>query len=98
MLQPGYSEYEVYITLQQKVAETTEALGKTKDETKVVKKQTIHGTIKLADGEVFKAGSSYAVNVTVYGFEHIDITANLTPWNDGGSINSDTDFDDWKQE
>ena len=98
MLQPGYSEYEVYITLSQKVAEGTEALKTENDGKKVAKTQTIHGTIKLGNDKVFEAGSSYAVNVTVYGFEHIDITAKLTPWKDGGSIDSDTDFDDWKQE
>lgn len=41
--------------------------------------------IKLTD-DVFKAGYSYNVNITVYGLSEIKINTTLTPWEDGGNI------------
>ncbi len=96
LLQPGFTEYEVYITLSQKRAEASSAIG-TSTDSKVERTQTIHGTIKLSGDAEFKKGTSYAVNITVYGYEHIDITANLKPWKVGDEIDTDTDTDDWSQ-
>ena len=36
--------------------------------------------------DVFKAGYSYNVNITVYGLSEIKINTTLTPWVDGGNI------------
>ncbi len=96
LLQPGFTEYEVYITLSQKRAEASSAIG-TSTDSKVERTQTIHGTIKLSGDAEFEKGTSYAVNITVYGYEHIDITANLKPWKVGDEIDTDTDTDDWSQ-
>jgi hypothetical protein len=43
---------------------------------------------------VFRAGASYNVYITIYGFEKIEVTAVLTAWEDGGDI--ETDIEDGK--
>ena len=48
--------------------------------------------IKLTD-DVFKAGYSYNVNITVYGLSEIKINTTLTPWEDGGNINMNPEDD-----
>ena len=45
--------------------------------------------IKLPEGQSFKAGSSYNVNITVWGLEQISIKASLTAWEEGGNIDLD---------
>lgn len=42
--------------------------------------------IKLSKGS-FAAGSSYTVVVSVYGYEKMEVTAKLTAWKKGGTIN-----------
>ena len=39
----------------------------------------------------FAAGYQFDINLTVYGLEQVDITAELTPWENGGSFEIDTD-------
>ena len=46
------------------------------------------------DVKEFKAGTSYNVYITIYGFEKIEVTAVLTAWEDGGDI--ETDIEDGK--
>ena len=46
------------------------------------------------DVKEFKAGASYNVYITIYGFEKIEVTAVLTAWEDGGDI--ETDIEDGK--
>ena len=48
--------------------------------------------IKLTD-DVFKAGYSYNVNITVYGLSEIKINTTLTPWEDGGNIDMNPEDD-----
>lgn len=48
--------------------------------------------IKLTN-DVFKAGYSYNVNITVYGLSEIKINTTLTPWEDGGNINMNPEDD-----
>lgn len=48
--------------------------------------------IKLTD-DVFKAGYSYNVNITVYGLSEIKINTTLTPWVDGGNIDMNPEDD-----
>lgn len=43
--------------------------------------------------DVFKAGYSYNVNITVYGLSEIKINTTLTPWEDGGNINMNPEDD-----
>jgi hypothetical protein len=42
--------------------------------------------IKLSKGS-FVAGTSYTVTVSIYGYEKMEVTAKLNPWNKGGNIN-----------
>lgn len=48
--------------------------------------------IKLTD-DVFKAGYSYNVNITVFGLSEIKINTTLTPWEDGGNIDMNPEDD-----
>ena len=48
--------------------------------------------VKKADGSYateFKAGESYNVYITIYGFEKIEVSAELTPWVLGGDVDVD---------
>ena len=42
--------------------------------------------------EAFKAGESYNIYITIYGFERIEVSAELTAWEDGGDV--DVDIED----
>lgn len=67
-------EYTMHIVLHQMPVGTEEDMVNTFD---VV--------VKTGAG-AFLAGSSYNVNITLYGMQRIDVNAVLTPWKDGGSI------------
>ena len=79
--------YELTIELSQLV-KTQEAYndGRT-DHPAVEETKTFsyNDVIKLTD-DVFKAGYSYNVNITVFGLSEIKINTTLTPWEDGGNI------------
>lgn len=79
--------YELTIDLSQLV-KTQEAYndGRT-DHPAVEETKTFsyNDVIKLTD-DVFKAGYSYNVNITVFGLSEIKINTTLTPWEDGGNI------------
>lgn len=79
--------YELTIELSQLV-KTQEAYndGRT-DHPAVEETRTFsyNDVIKLTD-DVFKAGYSYNVNITVFGLSEIKINTTLTPWEDGGNI------------
>ena len=49
---------------------------------------TMTTDVRLPEGS-FKAGSSYNVNITVWGLEQISIQASLTAWEPGGNIDLD---------
>lgn len=49
---------------------------------------TMTTDVELPEGS-FKAGSSYNVNITVWGLEQISIQASLTAWEPGGNIDLD---------
>ena len=84
--------YELTIELSQKV-KTQEAYDEPKpeggsnhhDAEYDFKKFSYKDVIKLTD-DVFKAGYSYNVNITVFGLSEIKINTTLTPWVDGGNI------------
>ena len=46
--------------------------------------------IALSEGS-FVAGSMYDINITVRGLQEITVQASLTPWENGGSIEVDSD-------
>lgn len=78
--------YKLTIELSQLV-KTQEAYNDGTDHEAVeeTKKFSYTDVIKLAD-DVFKAGYSYNVNITVFGLSEIKINTTLTPWEDGGDI------------
>ena len=48
--------------------------------------------VKIAEGQyatAFEAGNSYNVYITIYGFERIEVSAELTAWKDGGDVEVD---------
>lgn len=73
--------YDLTIDLSQKVKIYDDG-SKTQEDTK---KFSYNDVIKLTD-DVFKAGYSYNVNITVFGLSEIKINTTLTPWEDGGNI------------
>lgn len=73
--------YDLTIELSQKVKIYDDG-STTQEDTK---KFSYNDVIKLTD-DVFKAGYSYNVNITVFGLSEIQINTTLTPWEDGGNI------------
>ena len=73
--------YDLTIELSQKVKIYDDG-STTQEDTK---KFSYTDVIKLTD-DVFKAGYSYNVNITVFGLSEIKINTTLTPWEDGGNI------------
>lgn len=55
-------------------------------------KLTIDGYPVPTEKQVFAAGNSYNVYITIYGREQIEVSASLVPWVDGGD--TDTDIED----
>ena len=78
--------YDLTIELSQLV-KTQEAYNDGTDHAAVeeTRKFSYNDVIKLTD-DVFKAGYSYNVNITVFGLSEIKINTTLTPWEDGGNI------------
>lgn len=73
--------YDLTIELSQKVKIYDDG-STTQEDTK---KFSYNDVIQLTD-DVFKAGYSYNVNITVFGLSEIKINTTLTPWEDGGNI------------
>ena len=79
---------DIYIELEQDIP------GSTRKATSIVEK-----VLKMDDVQFnysgylseFAAGYQFDINLTVYGLEQVDITAELTPWKNGGSFEIDTD-------
>lgn len=88
MVAPGEAKYTMYITLEQSFNDHDqdhEAKGEV----------TLEKDIDLTKGgtemgATAKAGSSYAVNVKVYGMAEIEVDAKLTGWENGGDLEVDT--------
>lgn len=74
-------QYDLTIELSQKVKIYDDG-STTQEDTKTF---SYNDVIKLPD-DVFKAGYSYNVNITVFGLSEIKINTTLTPWEDGGDI------------
>ena len=87
-------QYELTIKLQQYV-KTQEAYNDGTDHDAEYETRTFsyNDVIKLADDNVFQAGYSYNVNITVYGLSEIKINTTLTPWVDGGNIDMNPEDD-----
>lgn len=86
-------QYELTINLSQKV-KTQDAYNDGENHAAEYDTKTFsyNDVIKLTD-DVFKAGYSYNVNITVYGLSEIKINTTLTPWVDGGNIDMNPEDD-----
>lgn len=85
--QEDITEYEGHIILLQdlKVTEKDEDGNVTQAGRQEVIKDTVTFTIKLPSDK-FLAQHAYTVNITVYGLKMIEVTAELTRWENGGSF------------
>ena len=91
-------ELKIAIKVQQAVVDTyTEATpGDIHEESWIVKENTLETTLKsstivpesgsASDDAVFTPGNSYDIIITVYSYSKIEISAQLTKWVNGGSI------------
>ena len=64
---------------------------KTQNASLLIKAASIKMNDAYANATEFKAGYSYNVYITIYGFEEIVVTAELTPWEVGGDIDVDVE-------
>ena len=83
LVAPGVAQYKLKVVL-------TQMVQKKEGEEKKPMTLTYEAYLKAPEGK-FKPGTSYDVNITVYGLEKIDVTATLKPWVEGGSIDIDDD-------
>lgn len=104
MVAPGESEYEMSITLKQTFDVTNPDYGPAADpsdgtddpvgSTTLTRNIVIPSAVVAPDtpteDTVAQPGSSYAVNVKVYGMAKIEVDATLQGWKDGGDIEVDT--------
>ena len=89
---------ELQVELAQLVQTLDDEAGTTNDkweEKTQTANLTVHASslINQTNGaaKVFEAGKSYNIYITIYGFERIDITAELTAWDNGGDVNVDVE-------
>ena len=83
-------EFVVWITIAQGITESSP----TPTATEVIKRTINISEISQASElslSKFDAGYAYDITFKVYGLESVDITAELTKWKKGGSIEIDTD-------
>lgn len=50
---------------------------------------TVTYTVKLQDGSTFEKGKKYPITIAVYGFQEINVSANIELWKDGGDVELD---------
>ena len=97
MLLPGDAEIKLEIAVSQLVVDTEDATTE-EAKTYTTKTETLTTTIKASDIKttgtqdsanktIFEAGESYNINITVYSFQRIEVSAELTAWEEGGDIN-----------
>ena len=92
MVQPGLMEYEMLIDVLQEYKTQQPTTGKY--EGQVTKNYTIKmadvlsGESTLGEGAKAAAGTSYNVNIQVFGLNEIKVEASLTPWVDGGDVDA----------
>lgn len=88
MVAPGESEYEMSITLKQTYVVDNDQYPDPNPYP--VGSTTLTRNIVIPAGGTAQPGSSYAVNVKVYGMAKIEVDATLQGWKDGGDIEIDT--------
>lgn len=99
MIVPGESSFDMEVELMQYVPvidpdDATDSNGITK--IYEWKSQPIKTTVALDGGKTFEKGKYYTINITVYGFQKIIVTATLSKWQNGGDIDSNPEDDSFK--
>jgi hypothetical protein len=79
LVQPGVESYDFEIYMTQTVPTSTDGSTPAKPWKNVYKTQIKPGA---NDGTKFQEGTSYNVNITVWGLEEINVTTKLTKWED----------------
>lgn len=101
MILPGDNSFDMEIELMQYVPvidpdDATDPTGI--DKIYEWKSQKITTNVALTDAaNKFEAGKYYTINITVYGFQKIEVTAALAAWQNGGSIDSNPEDDAFKE-
>ena len=99
MVAPGEESYEMTVTLKQPFDVTNPDYTEDADDTQdpigstTLTRDIVIPNAVVGEGEadaVAQPGSSYAVNVKVYGMKKIEVDATLQGWKDGGDIEVDT--------
>ena len=83
LVAPGVEKYKLKVGLSQMVQKK---VGEGKEPMTLEYEADL-----IAPNGKFDKGTSYDVNITVYGLEKIDVTATLKPWLPGDDINIDDD-------
>lgn len=98
MIPAGNTSITIQVELSQRVVDTENPT--TGDAlTWKTKKGTVETTLdfdnvtnsQVSGATSFAAGASYAVNIRVFSFQRIEITAALSKWNNGGDLNVDAE-------
>ena len=90
MVEPGYETYRMGITLKQVYDVTNPDYAEGEANQDPVGSTTLWKNIVIPENAKAAVGSSYAVNVKVYGMAKIEVDATLQGWKDGGDIEVDT--------
>ena len=92
MVIPGVGTYNLTVSMEQKGNGDTplkvDDLETTIDAAKVKPVEGEEGSLTT-----FEKGLTYYVTIKVYGMEKIEVTADLNPWKDGGTVTIDPDRD-----
>lgn len=96
MIPAGSDQITLHIELEQRVIDTestTDGAKTYKVKTGTVDKILNYSEVQNSEvsGSVFAAGASYAVNIRVFSFQRIEITASLSKWENGGNLGFDAE-------
>ena len=101
MIVPGDNSFEMEVTLMQYVLTVDPEDATVPSEVPAAKHEwkeaTMTTTVKLANNAVFEAGKYYTVNITMYGFQKIEVNAQLAAWQAGADINSNPEDDNFSE-
>lgn len=96
MIYPGVTAVNMNIYLRQWVVDTEDPV--TGDPlTYKQKKTALPATATLTNNAAYAAGTSYNINIKVYGFQRIEVYAALTGWVDGDDVNVDPEDQGWAE-
>lgn len=100
MIVPGENSFQMEIELMQYVMEHDGSAAPDYPQSYTWKESTLQTTVKLNADEpskVFEAGNYYTITTKIFGFQKIEVTATLSKWENGGSIETNPEDDAFKQ-